>query len=243
VNKRKDDGTESIENIHSHVRLFEITETLDGDGSAGIRLAYRSYDRQLDTSEHRTSDPAPSQTLLGQLSNLTTNLRADKQGRLVAYENNVEALVGATRAQLVPLYNEVEFLIKLLTIPLPNREVVPGETWKVDHRLPLAACDSSVESTALTLTCTYLGSRSPGGRREAVVGLRGRLQDMQSVKSRVLGQLDGTAVVDLNLGQVTQVDSTLVIDAAAKLLDHPDCAGVTWGMHLRRIVPIPKLGS
>ncbi len=113
--------------------------------------------------------------------------------------------------------------LQATSLPMPNRDVRPGETWEAtkDIRLYLysqsevTAPDSSGRIRIQQpkpreykyrdqITYTYLGVRERGGRKEAVIKVVGKSIQAPGVKQTVSGEVSGIAWVEIDTGVVVE---------------------------------------
>jgi len=88
---------------------------------------------------------------------------------------------------------------------LPNRKLGAMETWSA--MVPMVVERAGVPNVLdLDLTCTYLGSRTVGDRKEALIGLTGttRGRDKKAGKDST-GHVSGRVAFDLGAGFISQV--------------------------------------
>src|SRR5262249_12205496 len=94
-------------------------------------------------------------------------------------------------------------------VPLPGREVEPGESWKFEPTVAVD-CLGKFQSLKLELTCTYQGLRKANKREEAVLSLEGE------VKERELGgKAVGVVMVDVATGLVRHAELAIDTDLPA----------------------------
>ena len=111
---------------------------------------------------------------------------------------------------------EVQQSLEAMTVPLPNRVVNYGASWQAQRTLPIDS-PTRRESGVMEMTYTYLGCRKRGGRDEAVIALRGRIRSSGRRQAIIGGKANGTALIDLQSGQVTLARASLAVDMEARL--------------------------
>src|SRR5262245_17677477 len=106
-----------------------------------------------------------------------------------------------------------------LDVPLPGKEVKPGETWKARRPGPFdgawklveplqGAAWGVAENQFLEMTYTYSGLRTVNGAERAVIQLRGQATTGPGPEAGSSAGVSGTAVVDLATGQVVEEEVT-----------------------------------
>ena len=125
----------------------------------------------------------------------------------------------AVRPFLADLHDDVEHALESLAVPLPNKEVSPGESWTSQRTLLIPTLHKSV-SAHLDMTYRYLGTREGDGREEAVLEFKGVIRSLEDRTVRGSGHAHGMAAVDLARGQITEAQLVLVFDVEMNPLAH-----------------------
>lgn len=113
--------------------------------------------------------------------------------------------------------------LQATSLPMPNKQVSPGETWTStkDLRLFLISGPSTITPGANgqatvkqpkprefkyrdQVTYTYLGVRERNGRKEAVVQVEGKSVQAPGTRQTVTGSVKGLAWVELDTGVVVE---------------------------------------
>jgi hypothetical protein len=223
-------GRESAEQCATQIRFLETTEAIDAQGLAGIRLSYRDYARQawVDGQELPRLPWLP--VIRQTLQDLTVNLRVDSQGNLVDFQ---------TASRSVPpsgsvLQEEIERWLRILTVPLPNKLVSPGDTWRAEQACPIRRADNGTERNNGEMVYSYIGVRGPSGREEAVLGMQGRPRNQVGSETLALWQAEGRAVVAVEFGQVAAMDLRIYFASDTKALQPSAPADGSLTLRLRR---------
>ena len=187
--------------------MTETTRGIDGEGNARVRWGYRSFEHDAVFDGEKTEGrllKAVSQHML----KVSANVEVDGQGKITRQtaDDNVTAVPASFREAMRETHQRVVFSLKALAVPLPNRLMQPKETWTQNKlELPLFT-GLYFAPSSLDMTYTYLGTRMRDGRPEAVIGLSGKIKGPWNHPEGISGRLEGTAVLDLNAGQISQVD-------------------------------------
>jgi predicted Zn finger-like uncharacterized protein len=133
------------------------------------------------------------------------------------------------RRDLFAYGEQLEKFLQGLEVPLPDKQVQPGETWKA--RRPLPFDDTwkvlgilptpiwvSVESDTLEVTYTYAGLRTANGTEQAVINFNGKAVQQPGRPAGSGGWLSGTAVMDLATGQVVEEEVTMQANPSLTML-------------------------
>jgi len=110
---------------------------------------------------------------------------------------------------------------QFVSLPLPNREVKPQESWPVKIRL-LMGREKKKDVMDVVLTCTYEGTRTVNDRKEAVISLLGEINVLKSERPLLRQPSDrafGLAVFDVEKGFVSKLKIALS--------DERDFGGIT----------------
>ncbi len=100
---------------------------------------------------------------------------------------------------------------QLVSMPLPNREIQPQETWPAKMRMLMGRAQRK-DVLDLVLTCTYEGTRTQGNRKEAVISLLGEVNVVKTQRPLMRKPTDrvtGTAVFDLDQGHISKLKIAL----------------------------------
>ena len=162
-------------------------------------------------------------------------------------EIDLSRVPAESRPILTTVHEELERALTGMIVPLPNKQVSPGESWKAERSLLIPSFGRAV-TARLDMTYTYLGIRGQGGQEEAVLDLKGefRVPSLASAAAggdakaqgeqteHGTGRAEGVAGVDLASGQVTQADMVLIFDADTNPLSRPLPSGGRLTLRLRR---------
>ncbi|HLJ96482.1 MAG TPA: trypsin-like peptidase domain-containing protein [Gemmataceae bacterium] len=216
-------GTERTWTVNSETRVTETTEAVDAEELASVRLQYRAYNVEFSEDSQDLHNPGverAKQTLeqaRHAIKQLAANLRIDKQGNLVGNEVDLSRVPPELQPILANVHEDLGRALLSTAVPLPNKQVEPGESWKTERNVPIPSLGRSL-AARLDLTCTYLGIRKRAGHEEAVLHIEGPFRAPANPAGRGTGRADGTACVDVANGQVTQADMVLVFDVETNQL-------------------------
>src|SRR5262249_40428306 len=158
---------------------------------------------------------------------LADNAVADAQGLTTQaqFDGKVQGAPQADRPSLIRFEAEMARFLQALDVPMPGKEVKPGETWKANRPLPFDAgwrsvetfqsqVWAAVENEILEVTYIYSGLRTVGGAERAVIQIKGQVG--RGIDTGSSAALSGTALVDLATGQV--VEEEVATEARAELV-------------------------
>jgi hypothetical protein len=122
---------------------------------------------------------------------------------------NFRTLPPEHQADVSLLYQVVSQTWEKTTLPFPNREMKPGETWPA--RVPMIAqVQGKVQVKDLYLTCVYEGRRDVAGRPKGHVRLSGVVRGRGA--ERAMGKVNGQAVIDAEGGYLERVRLSILTD-------------------------------
>lgn len=230
------DGAEHTATASAQTSLTETTEAVDAQELASVHLQYRAYDVKL----RRDNQEMPNLPDIGQarqnIRSLAANLRVDRQGNFVGNEIDLSRVPTAVRRILASFHDEFQRELESLTVPVPNKQVVPGDSWNADKTVLIPTLDRSVPAH-LGMTYTYTGTRERAGREEAVLQIKGDFEGMGEQHRHVSGRADGTAGVDLASGQITEAEMVFLFDVEMNSLSRSPSSSGKLTLRLQRELP------
>jgi predicted Zn finger-like uncharacterized protein len=146
-------------------------------------------------------------------------LQVDASGKLAQNDVVFQGVPAEIAAALQTIHAPTQAGLEAMTIPMPNKEVRPGDQWKGQTSLPIDQ-PGRFEKGEMDLTYTYLGRRRVSGREEAVVQLDGKVrQGHGSSEVDLGGNASGTALIDLQTGRVTSARTTVTVELEADVAE------------------------
>ncbi len=160
---------------------------------------------------------------------LADNLVVDPQGTTQQYgfSMQVKDADAPAKPHLLAFQQDVERFLQALDVPLPGKEVQPGETWSALRPLPIDGTWKAMgflvpqvwavaENESVDVTYTYEGLR---GADRAVIRFRGQQVPQPSGLSAPAVPVTGLAVVDLPTGQVVEEEATALSNVELAVLN------------------------
>jgi S1-C subfamily serine protease len=157
---------------------------------------------------------------------LADNLVTDAQGttRRDDFDPKLGNAPTAAKRHLMGFQQEMTKLFQGLEVPMPGKEVKPGETWKGHRPLPIDAgwklidglppqIWASHEAEFMDVTYTYAGLRTVNGAERAVIQLKGQPVQQPGAGAASGATFSGTATVDPATGQVVEQEVTTQANA------------------------------
>jgi hypothetical protein len=231
------DGVEHTGAATVQSTLTEATEAVDAQELASVHLQYRTYNAKLRGDNQEVPDLPDIKQARQNIKNLAANLRIDGQGNVVGIEVDLSRVPAVAQRILTNIHQELARALESMAIPLPNKQVAPGESWKAERKLHIPTLDRPI-AAHLDMIYVYAGTR-PGaaGREEAVLELKGEIRGLGTHAGRSLGRADGTAGVDVASGQVTQTDLVIVFDVEMNPVSRLAPSNGKLTLHLQRDLP------
>ena len=241
-------GAEHTWTVNAETTVTETTEAVDAEEMASVHLQYRAYNVDFSMDNHGPQNAeveGPKQAIhraKQAVKNLAANLRIDKQGNLVGNEVDLSRVPAESQPVLTGIHEDLGRALVSMAVPLPNKRVDAGQSWKAEKSIPMPSAGQSI-AAHLDLTCTYLGSRQRAGHEEAVLDLKGAFRSPPGQAGQGTGRAHGVASVDLANGQVSQADMVLIFDVEMNQLSRllPSHGKLT--LRLRRELPSGSTGD
>jgi hypothetical protein len=116
-----------------------------------------------------------------------------------------------TLRQIHRINEPIKNALNTLAVPLPGRQVSPGESWTSVRQVQAGMDDD--RPAQLEMKYTYVGQRTNAqGRAEAVLTVTGVMRGQPGKEAQVGGKAAGSAVLDLATGQLTRCDLKVTTD-------------------------------
>ncbi|HTK75701.1 MAG TPA: trypsin-like peptidase domain-containing protein [Gemmataceae bacterium] len=199
------------------------------NGDAKIRMQYEDLkfaDRDLDDAIRREL-----KGVMDQVKGLGAEVTMTPSGNIRSVTPDFAQVSRAplVRAILDRLNKQIVQALENVAVPLPNKEVQPGEGWNVDTQYTLLITQPPRNAT-FKMMCKYVGTRVRNGRKEAVIEMTGRVirggmndggnnrgapgqppagggsgnvESDEGGRSGFQGLANGSALVDLETGYIT----------------------------------------
>jgi hypothetical protein len=224
----------------THSQTADLKESVVNVGPAGadVRYSVTRLEPHLSVNEQEQAPPAGQlQTLNQWLRQAAFGHRVDNAGNCSNRHLDLHQISPEARDVVDSMIRQLQVVLECESLPLPNREVQPGEKWTAQREVPIGA-GGAFEVGALDLSYTYLGSRQRNNRDEAMVGLSGVLRGQKGQEQRMAGRASGTAIIDLASGQMTLARLAVRVDMeTTTFLRGPAKAVGTLDVKVTRVLP------
>jgi S1-C subfamily serine protease len=205
-------------------------------GLARLRLQYRRYTVGVPTKLLTPADHARLGRVIKNAGALSANLWVDRRGKLVRNEAVTVAAPPDVRRELEDLHSQIQDSLEALVVPIPGRQINPGEAWQDSPNLFIGGIPTGDVPARLKLIYRYLGVRKRGNREQAVIRISGQVVSRPGVDIQIRGEAKGMAFFDMALGQLTEahvtVGSAVTLNAKGRRLQ----LSSTLESHLERTV-------
>lgn len=215
--------------------IFKLKESAgqadrnDARQAARVNMAFEGIEIKVEALGGAVEEDILPKSVQAELNTLVKQIGAqgfiDKFGEM--YRVNINALsVPDPKLQglMIRLTSNGGEALQATSIPLPNKILIPGETWtsSKDSRLYSVAAPSptagpnpmggppklkirELKYKDLT-TYTYIGQRDRAGKKEAVVLIEGKSVQAAGAKEAVSGSIKGTAWIEIDTGIVVEAE-------------------------------------
>lgn len=194
----------------------QMTEKVSRVTSQGevITISYNRVALGLSRSDKK---PVPRsagiQQAVNSLGRLTGAVLRSPQGKLQHYPPDLRRVSPSVREEVKALHEQIQHSLSALSVPLPNRTVNVGETWKATRSMPIDT-PGKYSLGKIDMSYTYLGWRKSGNRRHAVLAMQGKVRNVPGL-SIYSGNASGSLVVDTFSGQVVAASASISVDTKA----------------------------
>jgi hypothetical protein len=203
--------------IEMNTKFNEQTRAVSPQGLADVYLKYTDCNLTVRLDNKPVKRSEERSRLAKELARFGgAALAIDREGNLKRNQVDVQRAPLAIRKRLVDLHQQISKSLEGLAVPVPNRRVNPLESWTATRTLPIDSPDKP-ESGVLSMTYTYLGTRTRDGRREAVIQLKGQARGVPGQELRFSGRAGGIAYFDLETSDFAYADYTAKVDLDLEL--------------------------
>jgi hypothetical protein len=197
--------------VNMNTRLGEQTQAAAPQGLATVNLNYQSYKLGINVDGKAPPSSPRLQQIVKNIRFLGARLVVDGQGNIKSNQVNTKRVPAFARADLLDLHGQISDSLEAVFLPLPNRTVQPGEKWSSVRKLPIQI-GSGVERAVLSLTMRYEGTLLLNGRKAALLDLSGYVKGGEGRERRIGGRASGRAAFDLERGQFSITNLTVLVE-------------------------------
>jgi predicted Zn finger-like uncharacterized protein len=168
-----DSGSRGAGDLSLTAELTERTRSVDAQ-SGDARVSFQYTDLHLGDKDLENAMRRQLRGMLEQVKYLKVEATVTKDGRIRSPKEDT-AEVSARARPILKLFNmQVLEGLETVAVPLPGKDMQPGETWNVDTHFTFHF-SSRPENALFRTTCKFVGVRSRNGREEAVIEMTGRI--------------------------------------------------------------------
>jgi uncharacterized protein (TIGR03067 family) len=245
---RISDGENAERRMASHVRarFGELAgDDLLGDNMLPVRVSYQQLqiDTQLDGRALPETDPL--RQAAADAPYMTGEYQFGDDGRVEALNGSAAGVPPRSLGELPPWNDFVLQALELTAAPLPEREVLPGESWTADRHLHFSLFAPS-DPIAARIRYQHVGRRVQAGHSEAIVSFSGSFTASKETKTHQAGRINGYAAVDVTSGQVRTARATIELEMEPKTAEGSKSFVGTLDVSLQRSfldLPAAKRGA
>jgi hypothetical protein len=165
-----------------------------------IHLDYRKFSMSL----LEDKKPALDDELKRHVNHIlavSADVDMEADGNVGRAKANLAKVPRASREFLDAVSDQVLQSLELVAVPLPQGNVKPLQTWKVQRTIALGTALLSVPAQA-DIKYTYLGTRMLNNREIAVLSVKGTVKGLRGAGLNVGGTVGGLSQVALDTGEV-----------------------------------------
>jgi hypothetical protein len=188
--------------------VLEALQPEPGKGTR-VRLVFGDCPYSSQVGD-RTAEPPPQAHAILRKHSPTFTISAG-HACVAVTKHHFKDLRSVHRDAVNEMYQTICNTYEGTTLPVPNRTVRPQESWPA--QMPLYVFRSGkLTIQDVFLTCTFEGISTAGGRSEAFISLKGRVKGRGPRANMELGEVSGSARVDLDGGFVSRVKLTTITE-------------------------------
>jgi hypothetical protein len=185
---------------------FQESVVSSSSSGVNLQLGFQNASETLIGPDHKPAKSPRIDPVRKYLSALLVDVKVDGGGNYRSSELKRTREDVGDHAPLISFQESIRMGLEGALLPLPNRTLSTGQTWKVVRTVIMGLPGVSGKMD-LDLTCTLTGVRDNAGREEAVISARGPLRTNDST-----GRARGMMIVDVATGTVRSVAMNLDVD-------------------------------
>jgi predicted Zn finger-like uncharacterized protein len=217
-------------------RLQENISNVRPQG-ADVRLQYGKCELTRTANGQKAELAAHERQAIEDLSRMAVLLRVDGQGNPVGSPQLDTHQVPPTSLNEVRrMGDQVQQALDWLAVPVPNREVAVGDSWKAWRTVPVNIAGLPLIGAA-RMTYTYVGRRTRDGREEGVVSMRGAVRGPLGQFLRMSGDAHGSAAIDLAGGRVRDASLSVLVEVEGTINNQQGSANIALDVAMQRTMP------
>jgi hypothetical protein len=197
---RNEDGEENSIAIDFRTRFTESFAQPERKGFP-VQLTYNQFLLGLKMNDKPLPGDANIRKGLADMRFVTADLQMDADGGVGSARANLSRVPKESLAMWDDLSDQVLGSIEALSIPLPGKKVTATETWKARRELVIGSAVLAVPVQA-DLTYELLGVRTVDKQEYAMIAIGGTVRGRRGNGLDVGGNVNGTALVSMETGEV-----------------------------------------
>jgi V8-like Glu-specific endopeptidase len=171
--------------------------------------------------------------IAGSVRLLGAEVTMDSRGNQLGTKSQLNNAPRAMREDLLEINKQVLQSLGVLSVPLPEGELKPDQTWKAQRMLLVGSLGMYVPAVA-SMEYRYLGTRQRDGKSEAVVRLTGTVRGGAGRGQNIGGTVKGTSSIALETGEVIDARANFKVDMDLKIEAETVKAGGTLDVSLKK---------
>jgi S1-C subfamily serine protease len=233
----KDGGEHSLSVKYQTDLVREMEGKPKPDGTSTAKVTFSNAKRTVTIDGKEEPGSAKVQQLLAQVEKVPTTLSVTREGDLTLFKPSLTAVPAADRNVMAYLVLQMAQGLDSTVVPLTGKEAAHDKPWTAKREVVVSVLVST-ELAFADMNYRYLGVRTVGGRKEAVVKADGTLRGRKGEGLNIAGKMDVQAMIDVESGQV--VGATARIDVDLDLTEDGLPSGVASGVYSVNLRRLPK---
>lgn len=207
-----------------------------------VKLAYDKFSMNVLLDDKPMAADKELAKIAGSVRFMSAEVSMDSHGNQVGTKSQLNNAPRAMREDLLEINKQVLQSLGVLSVPLPDGELTPDQTWKAQRMLLVGSLGMYVPAIA-NMEYKYLGTRKRDGKSEAVVRLTGAVRGSVGRGQNIAGTVKGTSVISVDTGEVIDARANFKVDMDLKIEADTVKAGGTLDVAIKKVAAKPAPAS
>ena len=217
---RDAEGEEHTLAVNMKTNMVETIAEVDSQGIAAIHLKYSRITMGMKLDNQPTPLDKQMKSMMPDLFKVGADLRVDSQGTLIENKLDMSAVPPKSRGLVLGIASKIQKSFEAIELSLPGKSTTANVPWTGRRDLPIDT-PSDDEQGQIDMNYFYLGHHQRNNVDEALVEMKGVVKGRKGDGLNLGGRVQGLAFVDVDHGQVTQINVTTYLDMDLQLGGRP----------------------
>lgn len=231
---RDDEGMEHKLALALRTTLAEDISSDDAKKQFPVKLAYNKFSMTVLLDDKPMSADKELAKLAGSVRFMSAEVSMDSRGNQVGTKSQLNNAPRDMRQDLLEINKQVLQSLGVLSVPLPDGQLAPDQSWKAQRMLLVGSLGMYVPAVA-SMEYKYLGTRTRDGRSEAVVRLSGTVRGSVGRGQNIAGTVKGTSMIAVETGEVIDARANFKVDMDLRIESETVKAGGTLDVALKKL--------